>query len=193
MQSNNEAPEWRTADRAETEAPYPSHLENRLHLKDGRDVFVRPILAADGPCLRAAMAKADEDTIRNRFLGWRLEPDDELIGHLTQVDYRWRLALVALSPDSEGVAVARYEGKPGEDLAEAAVVVDPGWRRVGLGIQLLDLLRQAALWRGIPLFWAAYLGDNQAVAGLLRASGLPHTTTVSAGIIEVTIDLSPIP
>jgi GNAT superfamily N-acetyltransferase len=139
------------------------------------------------------MAEADEGTLRNRFLGWIPEPSDELVDHLTHVDYGRRLALVAFSPESKGVAIARYEGKPGEDVAEAAVVVDPEWRRVGLGIQLLGLLGRAALQNGIRRFWAAFLGENLAVEGLLRANGLPHTTSVSAGVVEVTVELSPIP
>ena len=104
-----------------------------------------------------------------------------------------KLALVAFSQESKGVGIARYDGKPGEDIAEAAVVVDPAWRRVGLGIQLLSLLRDAALMRGIRRFWATFLGENVAVQGLLRRCGLPHTITISGGMAEVTIDLAPLP
>jgi GNAT superfamily N-acetyltransferase len=191
MQAGRKSPGSSTDD-AGAVVHYPEHLERRLHLDDDRVVFVRPILPTDGPTLRATIAEADADTLRARFLGWIPEPSDELIHHLTHVDYRWRLALVAFSPESTGVAIARYEGKPGSDVAEAAVVVDPEWRRVGLGIALVGLLRGAALRQGIRRFWATFMGENMAIQALLRASRLPHTTKVSAGRAEETVDLSPV-
>jgi GNAT superfamily N-acetyltransferase len=171
---------------------YPGNLEGHVNLRDGRHVFVRPILPSDGDDLRAAMTNADDVTIRSRFLGWRPDADDELIKHLTEVDYRWRLALVAIDDEGTGVAIARYEGEPGRDVAEAAIVVDPGWRRVGLATYLLGRLGDAALERGIRRFWATFLGNNAAVEGLLRSIGLPHRTSISAGVVEIVVDLSPV-
>lgn len=65
----------------------------------------------------------------------------------------------------------------------------PGWRRVGLGTQLLNLLGRAAIQRGIRRFTAIYLAQNEAVSRLVAASGLPHRSTMTAGYREVEIDL----
>ena len=46
------------------------------------------------------------------------------------VDYRWRLALVALPRTPERVGIARCEGAPDREHAEIAFVVNPAWRRV---------------------------------------------------------------
>ena len=170
---------------------YPAELECELHLDDGRCVRVRPILPTDAPALADAIAHADPQTIRLRFLGGTAPHDDALVRYLVEVDYRWRLALVALDADGRGLAVARYEGSPGQDSAEVAVTVAPGWRRVGLGSRLLAVLASAAVRRGIRHLTAIYLVENHDVAGLVQASGLPHRTRWSMGVAETEIDLCP--
>jgi GNAT superfamily N-acetyltransferase len=139
--------------------------------------------------LAAAIAGADAETLRLRFLGWRPVLDDATLRHLVEVDYQQRLALVALDSAGSGVGVARYEGGPGEDVAEIAVVVDPEWRRVGLGYRLLGMLGEAAMARGIQRFIAFYFVGNSDVEGLLKACGLPHRSHVSRGVVEVELAL----
>jgi hypothetical protein len=162
----------------------------RLVLRDGRVVAVRPITPQDLPALRDAIEHTDAETLRLRFLGGRPPRDEASLHHLVEVDYSTRLALVAIDESCNGAGIARYEGSPGSDIAEVAVTVAPGWRRVGLGTGLLVLLSQAAIQHGIRQFTATYLAENQEVARLIARSGLPHTSTVSAGVVEVEIDLS---
>jgi hypothetical protein len=162
----------------------------RLLLRDGRLVTVRPITPQDLPALRDAIEHADAETLRMRFLGGRPPRDEASLHHLVEVDYSTRVALVALDESSHGVGIARYEGSPGSDIAEVAVTVAPGWRRLGLGTGLLVLLSQVAVQHGIRQFTATYLAENREVAGLVARSGLPHTSSVSAGVVEVQIDLS---
>ena len=170
---------------------YPEELESDVRLADGRWVHIRPILPTDAPDLAAAIAGADAETLRLRFLGWRPVLDDATLQHLVSVDYRWRLALVALDAAGGGAGIARYEGRQGEEVAEVAVAVAPQWRRVGLGSRLLRALGEAAVARGIRRFVAYYLGDNSEVEGLVRASGLSHRATVSRGVVEAHLDLPP--
>jgi GNAT superfamily N-acetyltransferase len=168
---------------------YPSELEADVTLSDGRLAHVRPILPMDAPGLAAAIADADAETLRLRFFGWRPVLDDATLQHLVDVDYRWRLALVAFDPAGRGVGVARYEGRPGENTAEVAVAVTPEWRRVGLGSRLLEMLGHAAVARGIDCFVASYLEENHDVEGLVSASGLPCRSQVSHGVVDVQLDL----
>lgn len=183
----------RLASRSSEQPPpgYPADLECELQLDDGRRAWVRPILPTDAPALADAIAHADPDTIRLRFLGGSPPHDDALVRHLVEVDYRWRLALIAVDRDGRGIGVARYEGSPGHDSAEVAVTIAPSWRRVGLGSRLLALLATAAVRGGIRRFTAVYLIENHDVAGLIRASGLEHRTSWSMGVAETAIDLVP--
>jgi len=158
-------------------------------LVDGRRVRVRPIVPDDAAQLADAIAQADEETLRMRFLGWSPSMDVAMVRHLVEVDYHLRLALVALDSNGRGVGIARYEGVEGDDCAEVAVAVSRDWRRVGLGGGLFLLLAQAAIARGIRRFRVLYLVENEEVARLLRASQLPSRSTVSRGVVEAELDL----
>lgn len=170
-------------------AGYPLELVLDLELADGRCVHVRPILPEDGPPLREAIENANGETLRARFLGINPEVDEQMLHHLVEVDYRYRLALVAWDSTSNGVGIARYEGDPGSEVAEVALTVSPDWRRVGLGSGLFVLLAQAATERGIRRFRAFFLEDNKDVTRLICASNLPCRTSVSRGVVEAELEL----
>ncbi len=169
-------------------AAYPTDLEHPATLTDGRVVFVRPIRPTDADELRRAIAAADPETLHARFLG-SPPHNARSIHHLVEVDYLHRLALVACDTAEVGVGVARYEGGSEGDTAEAAVVVDPGWRRVGLGSLLLRDLSQAALQRGFTQFTALILAENRPVLALLRASGLSYSAKTEGGTSRLAIQL----
>lgn len=169
-------------------AGYPAGLEHPATLTDGRVVSIRPIRPTDAFALRLAIATADPETLHARFLG--APPHDaRSIQHLVKVDYVHRLALVAFDAANVGVGIARYEGGSDGDTADAAVVGDPGWRRVGLASLLLRDLSQAALRRGITRFTALVLAENRPVLALLRATGLPFSVTTGGGTSECVIRL----
>jgi len=169
-------------------AGYPADLEHPATLTDGRAVSIRPIRPTDAVELRSAIAAADPETLHARFLG-AAPHDARSIQHLVEVDYVHRMALVAIDSANVGVGVARYQGGSDGDTADAAVVVDQGWRRVGLGSLLLRDLSQAALRRGITRFTALVLAENRPVLALLRASGLPFSGTTAGGTSEFVIRL----
>lgn len=162
---------------------YPADLERWVALVDGRRVFVRPLVEDDADALEDALAQADEQTVYQRFFRAPVRLDAKTLQRLTHLDYERRLALVAISPDGNGVGVARYESVADGD-AEIAVVVNPEWRHAGLGYALLEMLEQAATVRGIRRLTALYLPDNLAIARLLErrgfAVGLPDDAVAAA-------------
>lgn len=175
-------------DRPELPPGYPVDFERSIRLRDGRSVWVRPILPSDAPELAEAFRTADPDTLHRRFLGSPPHPTARLLTRLTTVDYVQRFALVARDPASgKGVAIARYE-PVAEGVAEVAVVVDPAWRRVGLASALVRLLGEAALDRGVHEFTAAYLAENRPVEALLAHAdgGRP---LIKHGVAELDVDL----
>ena len=172
---------------------YPRDLEHDVHLADGRTVRFRPIRPTDAVPLRAAIVAADAETIHLRFLGGRPPTTPSLLRHLTEVDYRLRLALVAVDEAGAGVAIARYEGRADSDEAEVAVVVDPLWRHTGIGTALLRQLRGAALDRGITHFRAVYFFENDDVASMLAAlGGTVHLGRLDHGVMDEVVDLVPL-
>ena len=159
-------------------------MDTEVCLGDRRRAHIRPVLPSDARALSTAIANADPETLRLRFLGWAPLLDDATVRRLVEVDYQWRLALIAFDPDDRGIGIARYESRSGGDVAEIAVAVDPGWRRVGLGSRLLTMLGEAAVARGIRRLVAIYLVGNHDVEGLLKECGLSCSYHVSQGLVE---------
>jgi GNAT superfamily N-acetyltransferase len=107
-----------------------------------------------------------------------------LLRKFTEVDYRNRFAVVARA-DDEWVGIARYIAtQPGRQpvTAEVALAVTPGWRDVGLGASLLELLRERAHECGIALITATFLADNQPVQQLADMFG--GEVVVDHGVAE---------
>jgi GNAT superfamily N-acetyltransferase len=165
------------------------HTRDTLALPDGGALTVRPITATDAPALVALHARLSADTIYRRYFGARphLSPAD--VQRFTRVVEDWRFALVAVREPDDLVAVARYEGSPGEQRAEIAVVVDDALQRQGVGRALLLRLVDVATVRGLDALVADVLGANRAMLGLLRGLGLPSQTTVDHDTHTVTLDL----
>ena len=67
---------------------YPAELEIDVRFANNRQVHIRPILPSDAPALAAAIAGADAETLRLRFLGWRPVLDDATLRYLVEVDYQ---------------------------------------------------------------------------------------------------------
>lgn len=168
---------------------YPVCFERRTALRDGREVWIRPITPADAPELAAAIDDADPDTLYRRFLGAPPHVTDELMTYLTTLDYRDRFALVAGDPTTDsGVGIARYE-LLSEGVAEVAVVVRPAWRRVGLATALIEMLAEAAVTRGVHTFSASYLAENRPVSALVAHAGGTNKELIKEGITEIAVAL----
>ena len=169
---------------------FPSWLSRDVVLLDGRRVFVRPVLPDDLAELHRAVAEADLETLRSRFLGARPPRSDQEFDRLVHLDYDRRLAVLALSPDGRGVGIARYDASTGTDLAEVAVAVGPTWRRVGLATALIRLLAAGAVRNGIHRFTAELFEANQDVRELFAETGLPYQTTAAvAGVVTIEVAL----
>jgi RimJ/RimL family protein N-acetyltransferase len=150
-------------------AGYPEHLVGPFELRDGRTVWIRPILPTDATEIAEAIEAADRETLLHRFFTGAPHITTRQIHYLAEVDYQRRLALIARSDDDRGVAIARYECHPQSSTAEVAVVVAPEWRGQGLATELLRRLEEPAVENGFDSFDAVYLPNNYAVAHVFRA------------------------
>ena len=162
---------------------------DEVSLLDGTALLVRPILPADASGLVALHERLSADTIYRRYFGARphLLPTD--VHRFTNVDGRARFALVAMR-GGDLVAVARYEGRPGDEVAELAVVVDDVVQHRGIGRLMLGRLVDVAREAGLREIVADVLRDNTAMLALLDSFELPKRSVIDAYTVTVTLDLT---
>ena len=130
--------------RSDDAAPsYPSRWESDVVLADGGTVSVRPIRPADADALLRLHSRLSPEAIYLRYLSPHPRLSPEEIKFLTEVDYRIRMAFVAVLGE-EIVAVARYEGKEGRQDAEVAFLVEDSQQGRGIGTLLLEYLAAKA-------------------------------------------------
>lgn len=129
---------------------------------------VRPISTDDVDGLRRMFYRLSADTVYRRFFRPVHEPSESVLRFLCAVDHGRREALVAVSPEGEIVAVARYDRLGDSNEAEVAVVVEDAWQGQGIGALLVRKLGALAAARGLDVFTATMLGDNRAAAKLLH-------------------------
>jgi drug/metabolite transporter (DMT)-like permease/RimJ/RimL family protein N-acetyltransferase len=149
----------------------------RTRLRDGREVVIRPIQAADLPALKRFFAVLSPATRRLRFHATLREVPEGLLRELTQPDRREHVALIAEAQAPVAGAVpllvgeARFVRSPAADTAEFALVVADDWRRVGLGSSMMRTLVNHAGLSGIRRLCGDALIDNEATRRFLRSLG----------------------
>lgn len=167
---------------------YPPELVERSWLDDGVVVLFRPILPADRVRFERLFTRLSPETLYRRFMSPVTRIDQRLLDHLVTVDYRDRLAIVALIGD-EVVGVARYD-RTADGLAEVAVVVEDAWQGRGIGSRLLWRISAAARARGIEAFEAEVLGENRPMMGLLAVIAEDLEARVESGVYQVRLSLA---
>ncbi len=165
--------------------------EDRVILRDGSTVVVRPLATGDVAAIAAWFEGLGPETRHARFLGSVAMLDDRTRSQLAQVDHRDHEALTAVTPDGAVVGIARYIRLPQSSTAEVAVAVADHWRGRGIATLLLQQIAARARAAGIDCLTALCLASNTAVLGLLSRLGPMTTTPPEAEVIEVQINLLP--
>jgi len=152
-------------------SPSVTHYPRMIKLKDGSEVLVR------------FMEQGDRDRLLEFFRGFPEEERDLLREDITRpeaIDTRVRALgrgrLVSLITEAEGriVGDATLQRRPMNWLrhvAEVHVVVDRGYRRVGLAYRLLYELFDLAREEGIETLLAEMMSDQGAAINLFERLG----------------------
>lgn len=153
---------------------YPSQLIDRLRLKDGRVVTVRPVLPQDVEAERGLHEAMSPHSRRMRFHGAVNKLPAAILQAMTSVDHSRHVALVAEVGCHDGatrlVADARYVRGEGE-AAEFAIAVADDWQGVGLGRALLKSLARHARQQGVRQLDGTVLADNAPMLAMLTGLG----------------------
>ena len=196
----------------EPDSLYPAEWETHVVLKDGSTVEIRPIRSTDRAALAEFHGRQSRESIYFRYFRFRPELTDRELDYFTTVDYRDRMAFVAVL-GSKLVAVARYEtlsppqaiddpatgdavaepaeGEPSDRgrVAEVAFFVDDDHHGLGIATLMLEYLAAAGRDRGLVGFTATVLPENYRMLGVFRSAGFEVETRFDDGIIQVDLGI----
>jgi len=163
----------------------------RLTLRDGSVVIMRPLERDDRPLVQAVFDRMGEETRYRRFLGYKKRLSASDLETLTAVDHHGHEALVALDAETgEALGIARMLQEPSRPgAAEASVAVVDACQGRGLGGMLLERLVQRAREEGVRRFTAVLLTRNRAMRHLFERAGAVRVTRRYGDSLELEVEL----
>jgi acyl-CoA hydrolase/RimJ/RimL family protein N-acetyltransferase len=175
------------------EVNYPEELEHYDTLRDGTEIFFRPIKPTDEPALAEMLYSLSEESVRTRYMARTMAFPHKDVQHLTNIDYKNDLAIVGVVPGVSGeevVAIGQYFLDPKTQAAEVAFLVQDEWQQKGMGTFLLDYITKIAKQRGVKRFYAKVLPNNKPMLAIFHNSGYKVNTEFDGDVYSITYDLT---
>ncbi|BBO84097.1 GCN5 family N-acetyltransferase [Desulfosarcina ovata subsp. sediminis] len=174
--------------------PYPTELEQMIHLPGGQTLRLRPIRPEDEPAFQRLFNNLTPEDIRLRFLHPMKMMPKTLVVRLTQIDYDREMALVLTdgngSQDADFFGVVRFSADPDREKAEFAILLDRSKTGLGLGPMLMRRIIDYARSRGIRQLFGEVLNDNRPMLALCKALGFKRRHVPNdPGVTEVSLQL----
>jgi len=176
----------------EEKISYPEELERRDILKDGTEIFFRPVKPTDEATLSEMLYSLSQSSVQTRYMSQTISFPHRNVQQLTNIDYRQDVSIVGTvggASDDQIVAIAQYYLDPKSQTAELAFLVQDEWQQKGLGTFLLAYLTQIARQRGVKRFYAKVLPTNKSVLAVFHSSGYEVKTEFDGEVYSVTYDL----
>ncbi|WP_018460926.1 GNAT family N-acetyltransferase [Thermus oshimai] len=167
--------------------PTPQHglEEGPVLLKDGRTALLRRATPKDKPLFVEFLSRLSPETLRMRFFS-PISPEKAAELLLSARPDEEKVTLIVLAGDPPRiVATGEYVRGKGEDKAEVAFLVDEAYQGKGLGTLLLERLALIAAKRGVRLFQAFTLAENQKMLSVFQESGFQVEAHREGGEVEV--------
>lgn len=168
---------------------YPAEWEADVLLRDGHPVHLRPITPDDADALRRFHTSLSGRTVYFRFFSAKPELTDKDVHYFTEIDYRDRVALIALDAGTM-IGVGRFDAI-GDGTAEVAFVIRDDVQGNGLGSVLLEHLVAVARELGITRFIAEVLPDNVRMLATFREAGFEVHQRREEDVLAVSFDIEP--
>jgi len=172
---------------------YPEELESYETLRDGTEIFFRPVKPTDEPALSEMLYSLSEESVRTRYMTHTVVFPHRDIQRFTNIDYRQDIAIVGVIPRASGeeiVALAQYFLDPKTQAAEVAFLVQDEWQQKGMGTFLLEYITQIAKQRGVKKFYAKVLPTNEPMLAIFHNSGYKVNTEFDGYAYDITYDLT---
>ena len=176
---------------AAEDALRPSRWPERVTLRDGSQVDIRPVRPTDKQLLCDGFARLSPESRYRRFLVPMPRLSARLLRYLTEIDHHDHEALGALEAGSgEPIGIARYvRSEHGSDSAEVAVAVVDDWHGRGVATALLVRLAERAREEGIVRFTATCQAGNAEALELVGDLGATSTPGSDPVLVETQVEL----
>lgn len=171
---------------------YPEELEHYDTLRNGTEIFFRPVKPTDESALSEMLYSLSTSSVRRRFFTHTRTFPHKDVQRLTNLDYIQDLAIVGVVPGPSGeeiVAISQYFLDPKTQVAEVAFIVQDEWQAKGMGTYLLNYITEVAIQRGIRRFYATVLPENKAMLNIFYNSGYNVKTEFDGDSYILTYDL----
>ncbi len=171
---------------------YPEELEHYSTLRDGTEIFFRPIKPTDEPSLSEMLYSLSEKSVQTRYMAGTMAFPHSDVQQLANIDFRKDIAIVGVVPGVSGeeiVAIAQYFLDLDAQAAEVAFLVQDEWQSKGMGTFLLDYVTQIAKLRGVKRFYAKVLPNNKPMLAIFHNSGYKVNTEFDGEVYNISYDL----
>jgi acetyl coenzyme A synthetase (ADP forming)-like protein len=168
---------------------YPSHFERDVVLRNGRTLHIRPVRPEDRERLLELYRGMSRDSLYMRFFDVRT-PDAALRDSPSDVDYEKDFGVVAeLGGELAGIAhYFRSQRRP--QHAEVAFAIADRAQGCGVGTRLLEALAVIARTKGIEMFRAEVLPENQKMLDVFLNCGFQVTSKTAEGAVSVSFPIA---
>ena len=174
--------------------PYPSHLIRTMQLGDGTRVLLRPMRPEDESMGREMFSALSEETLRTRFFGVP-RIDHDLLVRFCNIDYDREIAIQAqVEKNGKKLIIGgfRLVSEPDPGTAQFAILVRDDYQKLGIGRQLMHVMIDIAMEKGLKEIFGMVLSENKKMLALCRGMGFTTNrepegiTRVSFAIQEIT-------
>ncbi|MDN3505528.1 MAG: GNAT family N-acetyltransferase [Rhabdochlamydiaceae bacterium] len=157
---------------------YPHFFIERVTLKDGSKLTLRPIRPEDEERMREFHTHLSENTVRSRFI--KSMSHDKRTAHerLLQVcciDYDKEMRFIAQENDGTIQAVGSYTRLPNSLDAEFKIIIADDAQGKGLGKKLLVKLIETAKKRKLDSIFGVILNENTVLIKIVESLGFTVT------------------
>jgi GNAT superfamily N-acetyltransferase len=160
-------------------------------LRDGRRVEIRALRPSDRSEMLAAVDRMGTESLRRRFFGLKRSFSEAEIASFFDLDFRDRVALVAIVEEDERSIIAggaRYiVVDPGK--AEVAFAVVDAYQGRGIGALLMRHLARIARDSEVYELFGEVLRDNIAMLKVFKNSGFPVHLQHTPSVVHVAVRL----
>ncbi len=171
---------------------YPAELEHYETLKDGTEIFFRPVKPTDEEALSEMLYSLSRASVEKRYFTHTKTFPHKDVQKLTNIDYEQNLSIIGCVPGPAGeeiVAIGQYFLDPKTQTAEVAFIVQDEWQDKGMGGYLMRYLSDTAASRGVRKFYATVLPKNRAMLNVFHNSGYKINTEFDGEAYHITYDL----